>query len=197
MQKRLHSREFKLEVVRQIESGQKQAIEVCKEYDLDQSVVSRWRKEYRKWGEEFAFLPREETLTQESLERRRAWDRDYYQRHKAERQAANYGRRVKLYEYLQQVKEQASCAHCDENHPATLQFHHRDPSQKEFNISAFVAGQWGGIDKLKQEIEKCDIICANCHLKYHYEHDHKQSHIALTYINGQLEQIGREIEQEN
>jgi len=51
MQKRMHSREFKLEVVRQIASGQKRPAQVCREYGLAESVLSRWRKEYQEHGE--------------------------------------------------------------------------------------------------------------------------------------------------
>jgi transposase len=44
MQKRMHSREFKLDVVRQIVSGQKRLAQVCREYGLSDSVLSHWRK---------------------------------------------------------------------------------------------------------------------------------------------------------
>lgn len=52
MQKRVHSREFKLEVVRQIASGQKRPAQVCREHQLAESVLSRWRKEYQQRGEQ-------------------------------------------------------------------------------------------------------------------------------------------------
>ena len=51
MQKRVHSREFKLEVVRQITTGQKRPAQACREYGLADSVLSRWRKEYQERGE--------------------------------------------------------------------------------------------------------------------------------------------------
>ncbi len=51
MQKRNHSREFKLEVVRQIATGQKRPAQACREYGLAESVLSRWRKEYQERGE--------------------------------------------------------------------------------------------------------------------------------------------------
>ena len=51
MQKRMHSREFKLDVVRQIATGQKRPAQVCREYGLAESVLSRWRKEYQERGE--------------------------------------------------------------------------------------------------------------------------------------------------
>ena len=65
MQKRMHSREFKLEVVRQIATGQKRPAQVCREYGLADSLLSRWRKEYQERGEA-AFLPQSgESTTQE------------------------------------------------------------------------------------------------------------------------------------
>jgi transposase len=51
MQKRMHSREFKLEVVRQVASGQKRPAQACREYGLADSVLSRWRREYQERGE--------------------------------------------------------------------------------------------------------------------------------------------------
>ncbi len=59
MQKRQHSRDFKLDVVRQVSLGQKRPAQACREYGLAESVLSRWRKEYQERGEA-AFLPREE-----------------------------------------------------------------------------------------------------------------------------------------
>jgi transposase len=51
MQKRVHSREFQLEIVRQIATGQKRPAQVCREYGLAESVLSRWRKDYQERGE--------------------------------------------------------------------------------------------------------------------------------------------------
>ena len=194
MQKRMHSREFKLDVVRQIASGQKRAAQVCRDYGLAESLLSRWRKEYQERGEA-AFLPQQpgKSLTQGDLEKKRAWDRNYYQRHKIKRQAANYERRARLNEYLQQIKAKARCVYCGENHPAALQFHHRDPSQKEFNVGEFVTRQLGGMEKLKKEIEKCDVVCANCHLKYHYNHNHRQSRIIVETIGDQFERAEQKL----
>jgi transposase len=56
MQKRAHSREFKLEVLRQVISGQKRPAQACREYGLAESVLSRWRKAYQERGEA-AFEP--------------------------------------------------------------------------------------------------------------------------------------------
>jgi len=60
MRGRTHSREFKLEVVRQVVSGAKRPVQICREYGLADGVLHRWRTEYAERGEA-AFTPRETT----------------------------------------------------------------------------------------------------------------------------------------
>src|SRR5690349_236328 len=62
MKRRVHSREFKLLIVRQLASGEKRPAQVCREHQLASSMVDRWRKEYEERGEA-AFRERE--LSQE------------------------------------------------------------------------------------------------------------------------------------
>ena len=52
------------------------------------------------------------------------------------------------------------CVDCGYNkHPEALQFDHRPGVVKTGNIS-----QWSGsIDSLIAEMDKCDVVCANCH----------------------------------
>lgn len=48
---RIHSREFKLDVVRQVASGEKRPAQVCREHEIAESLLLRWRKEYDARGE--------------------------------------------------------------------------------------------------------------------------------------------------
>lgn len=57
------------------------------------------------------------------------------------------------------------CINCPEKDPACLDFHHRDPQHKKANLSEAIA-QWS-IERLQNEVNKCDILCANCHRKLH------------------------------
>jgi len=68
---RTFTREFKLDIVRQMESGQKRFAQICREHGLDQSVLSRWRREFQERGEN-AFLPKQpqELSQNEAAERR-------------------------------------------------------------------------------------------------------------------------------
>jgi transposase len=53
---RTFSREFKLEVVRQVEAGERRPAQVCREHNLADGVLWRWRREYAARGEA-AFAP--------------------------------------------------------------------------------------------------------------------------------------------
>lgn len=48
---RSHSREFKLDVVRQVASGEKRPAQVCREHEIAESLLLRWRNEYDARGE--------------------------------------------------------------------------------------------------------------------------------------------------
>lgn len=43
--KKLFSREFKLQVLRELDTGKSMA-QVCREFDVYQNLVGRWKKEY-------------------------------------------------------------------------------------------------------------------------------------------------------
>jgi len=77
------------------------------------------------------------------------------------RQEAVSRRRRKIKRLL--VEEAGGrCALCGYNgYVGALQFHHRDPSEKEFNLAA--QGVTRSMDSARAEAAKCTLLCANCH----------------------------------
>ncbi len=51
--------------------------------------------------------------------------------------------------------------------PAALDFHHRDPLEKEFSMASKVRKGWK--KELIEELDKCALLCANCHREAHWE----------------------------
>ena len=49
--RRTHTREFKLECCRQVATAEKRPAQICREHNLSESVLLRWRKEYQARGE--------------------------------------------------------------------------------------------------------------------------------------------------
>jgi transposase-like protein len=62
MVKRTFSREFKLQVVRQLSRGEKRLAQLCREYGLCQTLVRRWREQYETAGEN-AWLNQQEAAS--------------------------------------------------------------------------------------------------------------------------------------
>lgn len=54
---RYHSREFKMQVCKQVANGERRPAQICREHNIASSVLVRWRHEYEARGEA-AFTPR-------------------------------------------------------------------------------------------------------------------------------------------
>lgn len=61
------------------------------------------------------------------------------------------------------------CFHCGIDKNYLLDFHHRNPDEKEGELSDFSKGY--DLTKFFDELEKCDLLCANCHREFHYLHN--------------------------
>jgi len=58
------------------------------------------------------------------------------------------------------------CEVCGYNtYPGALQFHHLDPNEKDFHISQ--RGHSRSWKRVKSELDKCIMVCANCHAEIH------------------------------
>jgi transposase-like protein len=49
--KRSFDREFKLQVVRQLRTGEKRLSQLCREHQLSETLVRRWKEQYEQHGE--------------------------------------------------------------------------------------------------------------------------------------------------
>lgn len=78
--------------------------------------------------------------------------------------ARNKERRDKSSAFLVEYKKNLKCCFCDESESICLDFHHRDPSEKDFGIGS--SRQYSQ-ERILKEIEKCVVVCANCHRKIH------------------------------
>lgn len=79
-----------------------------------------------------------------------------------DRRAAN---RAWLYEYR---RVHCACERCDESDPACLESHHVDEDEKEMAVGTMVTYSYSR-DRILREIDKCEVLCSNCHRKEQYE----------------------------
>ena len=66
---------------------------------------------------------------------------------------------------------------------AALDFHHRDPSQKDFQVGKGNYRRW---ELIRPELDKCTMLCANCHRE-----DHESNRLA--YLTEQRRQARVEV----
>lgn len=101
------------------------------------------------------------------LEEKRLYDRTYYANmnveKKIKRQQLQLERRRRNKKFIQYFKSRHSCKICGESEPVCLDFHHIN-GKKENNIAD--ASGWS-MDRLMSEINKCVLVCANCHRLLH------------------------------
>jgi transcription elongation factor Elf1 len=73
----------------------------------------------------------------------------------------------KIRNWLKKYKMNHKCEICGESHFACLEFHHKDPNYKNGNITSMISKYTE--EEIKKELEKCIILCSNCHKKLHYD----------------------------
>ena len=65
-------------------------------------------------------------------------------------------------DFVRQLKT-GPCMDCGAKHPPyVMQFDHRNPKEKKFAISRYMAIRTT-VENLLVEVAKCDLVCANCH----------------------------------
>jgi len=94
----------------------------------------------------------------------RARSNAHYQKYKETILTRNKKRAEKVLQYIREYKQNNACTVCGEKEIVCLDFHHLDPSQKNFQLSSVYTQS---IETVKCEIEKCILVCKNCHAKIH------------------------------
>jgi hypothetical protein len=135
---------------------------------------ARWRQENPAYCKQWS---------DQNPEQKRSGDRNWLQKHSEQ---AAHTRKAWYDNHRESVSQRRSraiyvkkrelasllggkCMRCGfDEHPAALQFHHRDPSAKLFSVSAsvFMSKRYSQTE-IEAEIEKCDLLCANCHFIHH------------------------------
>lgn len=109
-------------------------------------------------------------------EKQRAAQREYARQHAAENYKRGQDGKARNIKWLQELKAKSCCQHCPENHPGCLDFHHREGQEKENCVSILVHSGYS-LRRIKEEVAKCIILCANCHRKLHWEQKRVTSNV--------------------
>lgn len=115
----------------------------------------------------------------------------HYAKNKDKYLSNQYLRRMEKAKWFFEYKSTLKCEKCEESHPACLQFHHKDPLEKEGEVAALVAAGHSK-DVILKEIGKCVVLCANCHLKEHWQEkiDEGMARISPRYSQNRDDRLG-------
>jgi hypothetical protein len=78
----------------------------------------------------------------------------------------NRKRRLALAAWLKTYKLTLKCITCGENDSVCLDFHHKNSKEKESSIANMVSEGYS-MASIIEEINKCIVLCRNCHAKAH------------------------------
>ncbi len=118
------------------------------------------RSEYHK---EWYNKNRERILEQQ----RNNW-KEHYEKSKGRKRAVI----LEHQEHISNYKKDKGCSICGyKEYPEILQFHHNDRKQKSFTIGK----RFGkNIEVIKREMEKCILLCPNCHAWLHFKEEQEK-----------------------
>ena len=69
-------------------------------------------------------------------------------------------------EIVHNLKQNSCCAKCGENRWYVLDYHHINPEDKIKTVAKLMVHS--STDTTLKEIDKCILLCRNCHAEFHY-----------------------------
>lgn len=105
---------------------------------------------------------RDKEYYNQNKEKIKTRSKEYYQENRDKVLAREANRREEAKKIIAKARD-APCEDCGIKYPpCVMQFHHLDPSTKKGDV-----GSTGSPTTAQKEIEKCVVICANCHCIRH------------------------------
>lgn len=133
-----------------------------KEYIKRKSKNKRWankqRANQRKWE-------RKNRALRYKTKKHKTYIKKWRKKNKIRLRLLTVLKHKEKRDWLQSIKRAIGCMKCKESDPDVLEFHHRDPKTKKFNIGQTIVHH--PKNKILKEIKKCDVFCSNCHKKLH------------------------------
>jgi predicted HNH restriction endonuclease len=121
-----------------------------------QLYAKKNKAKYAQWSLEYYYRNKEKCA-----ERARLW------REKNKEYRLTYQKETKRQRKLDAIQYLGGkCVFCQQTfHPAIYEFHHLDPTTKDRDPSKMLSLSW---ERLKSELDKCQLLCANCHRLAHH-----------------------------
>lgn len=129
---------------------------ICTKCDLEKSLEDFSNKKKSKDGKSTICLK----CTREYTKKHYNDNKSYYI------EKAKKAKKV-FEDWFNNYKQNLFCKNCGESRSWVLDFHHRDPKEKDNNISTLL--KRGNKKIILDEVKKCDVLCSNCHRDFRYK----------------------------
>ncbi len=108
-------------------------------------------------------------------EKQNKYQNDWAKRNRKKISEYKKKKRKKVREKVKEYKQLHKCKICKESRWYCLDFHHKEIKSKNKRISRFVSdgASW---NKVLNEINKCIIVCSNCHREIHFNKESEKKH---------------------
>ena len=103
-------------------------------------------------------------------EKQREYQKEWHQRNKERRREVSNKNRRERHEIVNKYKEDHPCEKCGESRFYVLDFHHKDNKDKKGTIARLIRSKYT-LPVIMEEIDKCIVLCSNCHRELHYLED--------------------------
>jgi hypothetical protein len=126
-------------------------------YEDNKEKALAYQKRYNEDNKEHI-----EQYRKDNKEKIRAQGKQWHANNKEGIDNKRYTRNLEIFKY-----KGGECAHCKLREPDHLEiydYHHIDPSTKLYTVSNMMNGP---MDRLIAEVDKCLLLCSNCHRKEH------------------------------
>ena len=113
---------------------------------------------------------RKDGLSNKCKECQSFYSKEHYKKRPWRYKEISKARKEKVVSFVREFKSERGCYACGYNrHPEALDLHHLDPSSKEYSISTLISNRVCE-DVIIKELEKCIVLCSNCHRELHAGH---------------------------
>ena len=109
---------------------------------------------------------RSDGLQTDCIECRKAYNRKHYLNNRKSYLEKAVRNRNKVILEVRGIKEKSKCEKCGDTRWYVLDFHHKNREDKSFSIGREM--QSTGMKRMKEEIDKCSVLCSNCHRETEY-----------------------------
>ena len=142
------------------------------------------RKAYKiEWGRSEKGKKQKVKYYKKNIKKIKGWHKKYYEKNKKMIRKRNNEYYIKHKEHLNTITTNrrisrrteilnykgGKCKKCGYNKCIqVLELHHKIPKNKEFTINNVLTSKNYNFNKIKKELNKCDILCSICHREIHY-----------------------------